>query len=429
MSSILTNTSAMVALQTMRGINQNLAKTQSEISTGKSVGNARDNAAVWAISRTMESDVRGFKAIGDSLALGQSSVAVARQAAETTTDLLTQMKGLIVAAQEENVDRTKIQTDIVALREQIGAVVGAAQFNGLNLVDGSSTDPVEVLSSLNRDSAGNMNPDSIMVTRQNLSVTTPVTSQAFGAGVLTDLDDYFDFGGTTVTAGGDPLDAPATVAAGASETITVGQVAEGISFQITLNDVEVNVVGGGTTQGTRVFEYVASAGDGTADVARNLENQINAFFGAATGAGYSVSTDGNELTITNGAGAPALEIGLLVAGGGTAGSSPSSGGLGALQTIDVTNNAIGALGAIDGLINQAIDAATVFGSAQGRIDTQAEFVKNLSDALTTGIGSLVDADMEAASARLQALQVQQQLATQSLSIANQQPQNILALFR
>ena len=54
---------------------------------------------------------------------------------------------------------------------------------------------------------------------------------------------------------------------------------------------------------------------------------------------------------------------------------------------------------------------------------------NLTDSLTTGIGSLVDADMEETSARLQALQVQQQLATQSLSIANQQPQNILSLFR
>jgi flagellin len=56
-------------------------------------------------------------------------------------------------------------------------------------------------------------------------------------------------------------------------------------------------------------------------------------------------------------------------------------------------------------------------------------VGKLSDALKSGIGSLVDADMEEASARLQALQVQQQLGTQALSIANQQPQSLLALFR
>ncbi|MCH2168820.1 MAG: flagellin, partial [Oceanicola sp.] len=88
MSSILTNTSSMVALQTLKGINSNLQKVQSEISTGKSVNSAKDNAALWAISKVMESDVAGFKAVKESLALGESSVAVARNASETVTDLL-----------------------------------------------------------------------------------------------------------------------------------------------------------------------------------------------------------------------------------------------------------------------------------------------------------------------------------------------------
>ena len=66
MSSILTNTSAMVALQTLKGINSGLNKVQSEISTGKTVATAKDNAAVWAISKVMESDVKGFDAIGET---------------------------------------------------------------------------------------------------------------------------------------------------------------------------------------------------------------------------------------------------------------------------------------------------------------------------------------------------------------------------
>lgn len=63
MTSILTNTSAMVALQTLKGINSDLNKVQDEISTGKSVGSAKDNSAVWAISKVMESDVAGFETI------------------------------------------------------------------------------------------------------------------------------------------------------------------------------------------------------------------------------------------------------------------------------------------------------------------------------------------------------------------------------
>ena len=158
MSSILTNNGAMVALQTLKSINSRLTETQNAISTGKSVGTARDNAAVWAISKVMESDVKGFQGISDSLNLGESTVAVARNGAETVTDLLTEMKGKIVASQEQNVDRAKIQTDIDALRDQINAVVGAAQFNGLNLLSNRETDAgsgtVSVLASLDRSATG-----------------------------------------------------------------------------------------------------------------------------------------------------------------------------------------------------------------------------------------------------------------------------------
>ena len=169
MSSILTNTSAMVALQTLKNINMNLSKTQDQIATGKSIGSARDNSAVWAISKVMESDVKGFKGIKDSLGLGESTVAVARQAAETVTDLLTEMKGKIVAAQEDNVDRAKLQIDVVALQDQINSVVGAAQFNGLNLVNGTAGASIDVLASLDRDTTGGVTASSITVTNQDLS--------------------------------------------------------------------------------------------------------------------------------------------------------------------------------------------------------------------------------------------------------------------
>ena len=138
MSSILTNTSAMVALQTLRGLNTSMAKTQDEISTGKTVGSAKDNASVWAISKVMEADVKGFKGISDSLGLGESTVAVARQASETITDLLTDIKGKVVAAQEQNVDREKIQADIDATfttgEPTITGLIPSTSSEGINMV-------------------------------------------------------------------------------------------------------------------------------------------------------------------------------------------------------------------------------------------------------------------------------------------------------
>ena len=442
MSSILTNNGAMVALQTLKGINSELGKTQAMISTGKAVGSAKDNSAVWAISKQMSSDVKGFKAITESLGLGQSTVAVARNASERVTDLLTEIKGKIVAAQEENVDRNKIQTDIEAFASQISSVVSAAQFNGLNLVDGSSTDLVKILASLDRGSDGTVTSSSIEVQRQNLSVTEPASSAVFGTvdPTAAEAASLISSGNaTTMETDGDPLAAGATKVDGSSEEITIGEVFEGASYQIVLDDVDVNVVGGGTTKGSRVFEYVASATDGTADVARNLNAQISAFFGAATDSSSAYEStlkdgDPSTIVITNGVGSPGnddITIGLRAQTGGTPGNSSASGGLGALSTLDVTTDsgATGALAVIDTLIEKAIDSAAVFGSAQGRIETQANFISDLTDSIKSGIGTLVDADMEEASARLQALQVQQQLGIQSLSIANQAPQSILSLFR
>jgi flagellin len=74
-------------------------------------------------------------------------------------------------------------------------------------------------------------------------------------------------------------------------------------------------------------------------------------------------------------------------------------------------------------------AASTIGAAKSRVDMQKDFVSKLQDAIDRGVGQLVDADMNKESARLSALQVQQQLGIQALSIANSNTQNILSLFR
>lgn len=406
MSSILTNNSAMVALQTLKSVNQNLEKTQTEISTGKSVASAKDNSAVWAISKVMESDVEGFKAISDSLNLGESTVAVARNASESITDLLTQMKGKIVAAQEDNVDRTKIQDDVVELRNQINSVVSAAQFNGLNLVNGSAAS-AEILSSLDRDAGGAVSASSITVTAQDLSSGGYVAAAAFtGTTGASAVGDVF---GLAVNDGAaediiiDPaglgtVGTPAT--AGATISLTLGD--ELVSYTVTADDLAAG----------NVVEDIVAAGLKSAIDATGLDVDV-AFDGTATGTLNVTNNTGADLSITG------------------AYQNAGAGGLGALDAINVSSDAgaLAALGSIEGLIDTAIDAAASFGSVEGRIETQQTFISNLTDSLKSGIGAMVDANMEEASARLQALQTQQQLSVQALSIANQAPQTILQLFR
>ncbi len=494
MSSILTNTSAMVALQTLKGINMSLAKTQDEISTGKSVASAKDNAAVWAISKVMEADVKGFKGISDSLSLGSSTVAVARQASETVTDLLTSIKGKIVAAKAENVDRGKIQTDISALRDQITSVVNAAQFNGQNLIKG--TDDMSVLSSLDRQSNGTVTVSNITVGRQDLTSdagtlgtgTNLATNATLSAASATNAGNTatltlaadadvstnafsVSIGGATVsldvgTVTGDQDAAASAITAAINGLglvgITASVAANVVTFTSTraFQDVAVTALkdGGPTgvtlsaasiaeraetltfsasaavnegdgyqaTVGGTAFTYVAGKGENFEDVARGLKAAVDGGKIADVATQVTQNSTGQwQLKVDNN-GATAVTLARAGAAGGEA-----SGGLFGLSGIDVRTKAgaEAAIGNIETLIQSSINAAASFGSAEGRIATQNEFIGKLSDALRTGIGAMVDANMEEASARLQALQVQQQLGVQSLSIANQAPQSILSLFR
>ncbi len=84
---------------------------------------------------------------------------------------------------------------------------------------------------------------------------------------------------------------------------------------------------------------------------------------------------------------------------------------------------------IDAAAKVATSAAQAFGTAQSQAASQKEFLSAMIDSLDTGVGALIDADITAESARLSALQTQQQLATQSLSIANQSNQLVMSLFR
>ncbi len=92
-------------------------------------------------------------------------------------------------------------------------------------------------------------------------------------------------------------------------------------------------------------------------------------------------------------------------------------------------NATAMLAAVDNSITAVNGALGEMGSQQNQISTHTDFVAKLSDVLQTGIGNLVDADMAKESATLQALQVQQQLGAQALSIANSTPNVILSLFK
>ncbi|UWQ53763.1 flagellin [Leisingera caerulea] len=277
MISFHNNSGAMVALQTLGGVNSQLDHTQDSISTGKTINSAQDNAALWAISELMNSDISSLRSVSDSLSLGEATVAVASAGAEQITETLTEMRSLAVMAASGMGDFSKYEAAMARKTEQINSIISSSEFNGVNLLK-------------------------------------------------TDVDG----------AGGTALTVPSAV-----------------------------------------------SGNG------NLS---------------TLSVDGVDFE-----GSPQFDLGSRTA-------------------ITDSASALTALGEIEGFLAYAIEGSAALGSSANQLAGQGNYVSKQSDALTRGVSSMIDTNMEEAATKLLALQAQQQLSTLSLSIVNTMPDTLRNLY-
>jgi flagellin len=259
MSSLLTNASAMTALQTLSQTNKNLNATQNRIATGQRISEASHNAAYWSISVGMNAQNKALSAVQDSLGFGKAILDTAYTGLNEALGKAEDMIAKYVSLKQDGIDAAAVNAEITQLKAQITAIATGADFEGQNLLSTAGT-AVDVVNGYNK--------------------TTGVT------------------------------------------TMTIAKY------------------------------------------------DLEAAFAAVT----------DEVTA---------------------------------QTAFTAMKA----------------AAANFGAMKMRIESQSTFVSQQIDAIDRGVGQLVDADMEAESARLSALQVQQQLGIQALSIANSNTQNLLSLFR
>ncbi|WP_433942166.1 flagellin [Brevundimonas diminuta] len=271
-NSVITNASALVALQNLNATNSKLAATQSRVNTGLKVQGAKDNAATWAIAQNQRADMSALELVKTSLNRATSLADVALAAGQQISDILVELRQKATAAADPSASaatRKAYDDEFQALLTSLGSFAANASFDGENILDGSSTTALDFLA--NADAS-----ETISMNRQNLTL-----------------------------------------------------------------------------------------------------------------AGLSLT--GLDLT--------------------------------------TETNATAGLTAIEAALTDANAKLAELGAQSKQIEKHTQFVTKLMDSLEVGVGNLVDADMARESARLQALQVQQQLGAQALSIANQAPQIILSLFK
>lgn len=309
MSYLLTNASALTALQNLTNTQNSLAQTQSELSTGLAIQHAADNTAYWSISQTMNSDNGALGAVSSALNVSASMVSTFTSALEQAISVVNLIKNDVVAAENPTTDLAKTQADIAAQQASLKQIVSSTAFNGQNWLQGDST-------------SGSATPGSLA-----------------NSGAQTLVGGYTNAGGVT--------------------TISVN------------------------TGNTTLIDANATAASNVGILSKD-----GATYAAASVLTLDVSTAG-------------------------------------LTTTDFQNM----LTDLNTAINSMETAGATLGAATNQIASQQTYVSAMQSNLSNGIASLVDANMNQVSTRLQALQTQQQLGVQSLSIANQSSQLILKLFQ
>jgi flagellin len=172
MSSLLTNTSAMVALQTLRSINASLDQTNNRVSTGLRVNSAADNAAYWSIATTISSDNGALGAVQDSLGLAKASVDTANTGLDTVRESLQKIKELLVTASAPEADRTKVQTEIDSLLAAMQSTAEASVTSGSNWLSVDAAGEIKtVVSSFSR-TGGTVSLDTIDVALDGIALYT-----------------------------------------------------------------------------------------------------------------------------------------------------------------------------------------------------------------------------------------------------------------
>jgi len=205
MTSVNTNVAAITALRTLQQTNNQLDATQGRISTGLKIGEAKDNAAYWAISTTLKSDNKSLGTVKDALGLGSATVDVAYQGLNKAKDVLDEIKSKLTAASQAGVDKNVIQAEIGELQKQLVSIAGSSVFSGENWlsVDSSATDynaTKKIVASFSRDANNSVTIGTVDVSIGGVALFD--SSTAAGAGGIVDGKVALVAGGRDLAYGG-----------------------------------------------------------------------------------------------------------------------------------------------------------------------------------------------------------------------------------
>ena len=317
MTSILTNTGAVSAVDHLRTISLARTDKQQEVATGLRVKEAKDNSAYWSIATIMKSDTRALSAARDGLDFGAASADTATVGMQNAIDIVDEIKKKLLNSLERGVSHKKVNDELTELKQELRTLAESSSFNGVNwLIRKSAADDAgpEVVSGFGRSVDGTVAVQTLVFERQTDYGTNHLIDEDSNAGILTNAGFATDVGAAT-------------------DWVLLSGKNQQLHTEIALD-------------------------------ANTTQTQIE-------------------------------------------------------EMLKVT----------DQMLLAMTDASADLGSLGARIGMQKNFAYDLGASNTKGIGRLVDADLDAASAKLRAIDAQQSLTATALSIANQAPMSLMGLLQ
>jgi len=391
MSVINTNAKAMLAQNALTTNNRSLSTSMEQLSTGKRINSAQDDAAGFAIAQKMTSQIRGLnqavRNAGDAISLVQT----AEGALVEVNNMLQRMRELSVqAATDSNVttDREALNNEFNQLRLEINRVATNTQWNGRNVLDQGFTGNGATNPGLYKFQVGANANQTIDLTIGNY--TTNSVSQ----------------GTTAVATTTTPASGPGANAVAQVSTMTIaGTPALGDNITVTVGD--------------KSFTHKVVAGAATVQTVTEIATAIKTGLGTITGLNAIAQADG-VLTFTASTGGVPFQI------------SASQGGLlsgvreSAISTQSGANSAIAAL---DTALKTVNTGRAEMGATMNRLQYASDNLANISTNTAESRSRIQDTDYATATTELARSQIIQQAATAMLAQANQSGQSVLALLK
>jgi flagellin len=424
MSVINTNTKSIVAQNALTVNNRAMSKAMEQLSTGKRINSAADDAAGLAISSKMTSQIRGLNQAVRNANDGISMLQTAEGATIEITNMLQRMRELAVqSANDTNTgtDREYLDLEYQQLTKEIDRIASSTEWNGMNILNNTEVGTSTAVGAGTARSVmfqvGANASQTISVNLKDFSFSTGVPATA-GLSQINMLandhsgDDTFTFDFTrpganpTTTSFSVAITAPTgALATDAEVEVIAGEIQDAITNTVGFQNVTVTAVGTSIT---------IEDGEGG-----NID--LGTFDALASGASNTPNEPVSQVTVGSAAGAAAQPSNVASVFSGNARINNT--------TIANQQDANTAIQSLDEALKAVNEERATLGSVINRLTYAADNLMNVSQNTSASRSQVMDTDYAQATTELARTQIISQAATAMLAQANQAPQSVLSLLR